>query len=64
MMDIKYRLSKAYDSLLRLIARRLPRRLAYWTYIRVGVHATTGQYEDTVVPELGMMDALKRWDAR
>ena len=43
------------------LAWRLPRRLAYWAAIRVGAHATQGQYSDQVVPELGFMDALKRW---
>jgi hypothetical protein len=33
-----------------------------WCYVRVGAHATTGRYGDTVVPELSMMDALQRWD--
>ncbi len=45
------------------VAWKLPRPLAYWCSIRVGVHATTGPYGDTVVPELPMMDMLKRWDA-
>ena len=46
----------------RWVAWRLPKSLVMWSYIRVGAHATTGQYGDTVVPELSMMDALKRWD--
>lgn len=61
-MDIRYRASKAYESLLRKIVWRLPRRIVYWAYIRVAAHATTGVYGNTVVPELTMMDALKRWD--
>lgn len=39
----------------------LPRWLVYWCAIRLGAHATTGQYGDTVVPDLRFMDALERW---
>ena len=45
----------------RKIAWMLPRSVAKWAYIRVGAHATTGQYADTIVPDLGMMEALERW---
>lgn len=44
------------------IAWHLPRRIAYWCTIRVGVNATTGQYSSQVVPELYFTDALKRWE--
>ena len=44
------------------IAWHLPRRLAYWATIRVGVHATTGRWSSQVVPDLYYADALKRWD--
>lgn len=43
------------------IAWLLPKRVVMWAYVRVGAHATTGEYGNTVVPELSMMDALKRW---
>lgn len=49
------------DRLAMWLAWRLPRRLVRWAYIRVGAAATTGQYSDTVVPEISMMDALGRW---
>jgi hypothetical protein len=45
----------------RKIAWLLPRSVAMWAYVRVAAHATTGQYADTIVPELGMMEALDRW---
>ena len=45
----------------RKIAWMLPRKVAMWAYIRVVAHATTGQYADTIVPELSMMEALERW---
>jgi hypothetical protein len=44
------------------LADRLPRRLAYFAAIRVGVNAITGPWEDQVVPELTLGDALQRWD--
>jgi hypothetical protein len=43
------------------IAWHLPRSVAYWCTIRVGVHATTGEYSRQLVPELAFTDALKRW---
>lgn len=46
----------------RKIAWWLPRSVVMWAYIRVGAHATTGQHANTIVPELGMMEALERWD--
>ena len=46
------------------LAYRLPRRLVMWCAIRVGAHATQGQYSSQIVPELGFMDAIKRWDAK
>ena len=47
----------------RWIAFRLPRRVVMWCAIRVVAHATTGPYSNQIVPELGAMDAIKRWDA-
>ena len=44
------------------IAWRLPKPLVMWAYMRVAAHATTGEYGSTTVPELSMMDAIKRWD--
>lgn len=46
----------------RFAARLLPRRVAYWAAIRVGVHATTGKYSNQVVPELTIGEMLERWD--
>lgn len=44
------------------IAARMPRWLVYHCAIRLGVHATTGEYSSQVVPELTFMDALQRWE--
>lgn len=59
--NIRHEAGKWRDSLIRKIVWRLPKRLVMWSYIRVAAYATTGEYSDTVVPELSMMDALKRW---
>jgi hypothetical protein len=56
-----YGAGKRYDSVLRWIVWRLPKRFIMWSYIRVVAHATTGEYGDTIVVELTAMDALKRW---
>lgn len=60
--DRRYLLSREREKILMKIVWHLPRKLVMWCYIRVAAHATTGKYGNTVVPELGMMDALKRWD--
>ena len=39
----------------------LPHWVVYWCGIKLASHATTGEYSDQIVPELGMMDALRRW---
>ncbi len=44
------------------LINRMPRRLVYWCALRVGVSATTGEYAQTVVPELRFMDAIQRWE--
>ena len=43
-------------------AWHIPRWLVYFATIRLVAHATTGQFSSTAVPELGAMDAIKRWD--
>jgi len=45
------------------IAWRLPKWLVKWAAVRLIAHATAGEYSTTIVPELRVMDALKRWDA-
>ena len=50
------------EQLYQWIAWRLPRRLVTWCAIRVVAFATQGPYDETVVPELSAMDAVKRWD--
>lgn len=57
-----YRLRKMSERFWMWVAWHMPKVLVKWCYVRVGAHATTGKYGKTVVPELSMMDALKRWD--
>ena len=51
------------ERIYRSVAWLMPKPLVYWCSIRLIAHATQGQYSNQVVPELGAMDALKRWDA-
>lgn len=53
---------KQPDRFWSFVADRIPRRLAYFAAIRVGVHATVGRWSSQVVPELTIGDMLKRWD--
>jgi len=43
------------------LAWAVPRKLAYFCTIRLGVHATTGKYRYVDVPEVTYMDVLKAW---
>ncbi len=36
--------------------------VVYFAAIRLAAHATTNKYRKTIVPELGMMEAIERWD--
>lgn len=45
------------------VAFHVPRWLAYWCAIRVAAHGTQGPYSNQAVPDLTIMEALKRWDA-
>jgi hypothetical protein len=56
-----WNVTRTWEALPRKIAWRLPRPVVMWCYVRVAANATTGQYADTIVPELGMMEALDRW---
>jgi hypothetical protein len=55
-------IERAGEKLMLWFVWKLPRKLVMWCYVRVGAHATTGQFGSTNPSELGMMEALKRWD--
>lgn len=44
------------------LADRLPKKVVYYAAIRLIRNATTGKFQNQVVPELTAMDALKRWE--
>lgn len=46
------------------VAWALPRWLAYWAFVRVAAHATTGEWSGSVPHEVSIMEALRRWDGK
>lgn len=61
-MPWRWRLERAKEAFWMKLAWLLPKTLVKWAAVRLGAHATTGKYGNQIVPELGFMDALKRWD--
>lgn len=60
----RYALQRKADNLCIWLAWHvLPKRLVMWCAMRVGAHATTGQYSATNVPQLTFMEAAKRWES-
>ena len=57
----KYRLRKIKEWLAMKIVWALPRYIIMWASVRMIAHATQGEYENTIAPELGAMEVLKRW---
>ena len=49
------------DRLIRWIVWKLPRRIVYWSALRLGAYATQGKYSNQEVPALTFMDAIDRW---
>jgi hypothetical protein len=47
----------------RWLAWHLPRDVAYWATIRLGAYATAGPWRNQVVPNLTLMETLKRWES-
>lgn len=64
MLDIKYKLGKRHEAFLRWIVWHMPKRLVMWAFYRVVANATTGEYGNTIVPELTAMDAIQRWPVK
>lgn len=63
-VHLKYEIGRKAHRVFLWFIWRLPKSIAYWSAIRVGAHATTGEYGNTIVPELAYMDALKRWETK
>lgn len=60
--DRQYLVRRWCAARVRWMVWHLPRRVVMWSYIRVVAHATTGRWEHQIVPELGAMEALQRWE--
>jgi hypothetical protein len=58
----RYEWARRREKLLTWFVWRLPRRVVYWSAIRVAVHATQGQWGSQEVPSLTIMEMLERWD--
>jgi hypothetical protein len=56
-MSLRERLNRTGEWAMRGIAHRLPRRLAYWSFIDTG---SRYMRTDEIVPEVPYMDLLKR----
>ena len=48
------------DKVMCWLAYKLPKRLAYWCFIRVGSFASV-KLDDIDVSELSVLDALRAW---
>lgn len=57
---IKWKIQSISENILHWLARKMPRLLRYWATIVSFAEATTGQYGDTIVPELTVAEMLKR----
>ncbi len=58
----KYRLIRTTEKLKLAIVWRLPNWVVYWCTIRSGAYATTGEHSSQVVPDLTLINTLKRWE--
>jgi hypothetical protein len=64
MLELKMYRRHLRERILICLAWAMPRSLAYWATIRLGAHATTGQYSNQSPCDLKFMDTLQRWDAK
>lgn len=60
-MSLRERLNRTGEAFVRAVAHRLPRRLAYWSFIDSGVRHMRS---DEVVPKVHYMDLLQRMPER
>ena len=44
------------------IMKRLPKKLIYYAALQLICEATTGEFSNTIVPELSAMDAVGRFE--
>lgn len=57
----KYLLGRLPQKALIWLIWRLPKRVIYWSAIRMLAVATTGKYSNQIVTELTALEALARW---
>lgn len=57
-MSLRERVNRTGECAMRAVAHRLPRRLAYWSFIDSGVRYMN---PSEVVPEVPFMDVLSRF---
>ena len=50
-----------YEKVWYWVASHLPKKLIYFATIMLAAETTTGEYSNTSVPELTVMDAIKRF---
>jgi hypothetical protein len=60
-IELAYQRQKRSERFWTFLAWKLPNKLAYWAYIRVAAHGSTGKYSTQVVPEMLMIEGLERW---
>ena len=60
--DIKYKSRKFIEKLWLWFIWKLPRKLIYWSSIRLMANATTGEYSSQEVSKINIIDALSRWE--
>jgi hypothetical protein len=56
-----YRILRFLDDMKFRIAWWMPKWLVYYCSVRLMASATTGEYANTITPELNALDALRRW---
>lgn len=59
---MRYEWEKLKERIITAVVWALPKKIIYWSAIRLMAHATTGEHGNTVVPELTGLTALKRWE--
>ncbi len=42
----------------------LPKWLVFWCAMRLWVAGTTGEYNNTIAPELTIDEAIRRWESK
>lgn len=60
--DRRYLIYRRLDSLKWWIAGKVPNGIKMRVFMLMIGRATTGEYDNTVVPELTAMEAIKRWE--